>query len=91
MSVEDILQLYKYVIDNLINNKQMIMTIVIFALIIMVTYFVRRMIFDYAFEIAIAAGALTSVLGFLISDLMLDNSKQILAMILGTIGSTAIV
>ncbi|HKL98574.1 MAG TPA: hypothetical protein VJZ06_01545 [Mobilitalea sp.] len=91
MSVEDILQLYKYVIDNLINNKQMIMTIVIFALIILITYFVRRMTFDYAFEIAIVAGALTSVLGFLISDLMLDNSKQIFAMIVGTIGSAAIV
>jgi hypothetical protein len=91
MNVDDILNLYKYVIDSMINNKLMIMTIVIFALILMVTYFVRRMTFDYAFEIAIAAGALTSVLGFLVSDLFLDNSKQILSMILGTIVSGAIV
>jgi hypothetical protein len=69
----------------------MIMSIVIFALILMVVFYVRRMKFDYAFEISIAAGALTSILGFLISDLILDKSEQILAMILGTIASAAIV
>jgi hypothetical protein len=90
-SVEDILQLYTYVIDNLVGNKQMIMSIVIFALILLVVYYVRRMNFDYAFEISIAAGALTSVLGFLISDLIFGNSDQILSMILGTILSGGIV
>ncbi len=90
-AVEEIFQIYIYIIDNLIGNKQMIMSIVIFALILMVVYYVRRMKFDYAFEISIAAGALTSVLGFLISDLILDKSEQILAMILGTIASGAIV
>jgi len=90
-SIEDILQLYTYVIDSLVGNLQMIMTIVIFALILMVVFYVRKMKFDYAFEISIAAGALTGVLGFLISDLILDKSEQILAMILGTIVSAAIV
>ncbi len=90
-TVDDILQLYIYIIDNLIGNKQMIMTIVIFALILLVVYYVRRMKFDYAFEISIAAGALTSVLGFLISDLILGKSEQIIAMIFGTIISAVIV
>lgn len=90
-SIDEIFSVYIYIIDNLIGNKQMIMSIVIFALILMVVYYVRRMKFDYAFEISVAAGALTSVLGFLISDLILDKSEQILIMILGTIGSAAIV
>jgi hypothetical protein len=90
-SVDDVLKLYTDVIDGLMNNKQMIMTIVIFTAILLVVYYVRRMKFDYAFEISIAAGALTSVLGFLISDIILDKSEQILAMILGTIVSGAIV
>lgn len=90
-SIEDTLQVYTYIIDNLIGNKQMIMSIVIFGLILMVVFYVRRMKFDYAFEISIAAGALTSVLGFLVSDLILGKSEQILAMILGTILSGGIV
>jgi hypothetical protein len=90
-SVEDILKLYTSVIDNLIGNKPMIMSIVIFALILLVVYYVRRMRFDYAFEISIAAGALTSILGFLVSDLIFDQTKQIFVMILGTLISAMIV
>jgi hypothetical protein len=90
-SIDDILQLYTFVIDSLVGNKQMIMSIVIFGLILLVVYYVRRMKFDYAFEISIAAGALTSILGFLISDLIFDKSDQILSMILGTIVSAGIV
>ncbi len=90
MTVEDILQVYTYVIDNLIGNKQIIMTMVIFALILLVTYFVRRLRFDYAFEISIAAGALTGLLGFLVSFLILDQSNQIFSMILGMIASGVI-
>lgn len=90
-TIDDILQLYTYVIDSLVGNKQMIMTIVIFALILLVVFYVRKLKFDYAFEISIAAGALTSVLGFLISDLILDRSDQILSMILGTLISAVIV
>ncbi|MBH1940376.1 hypothetical protein I5677_05630 [Mobilitalea sibirica] len=91
ITAEEIMQLYKYVIDSLIKNRMMIMTMVVFALILMVTYFVRKMKFDYAFEISIVAGALTSILGFLVSDLIMDNSNQILSMILGTIVSAVIV
>jgi hypothetical protein len=36
--------------------------------------------FDYAHEISIAVGAITCVLGFLISDVILDKSDQIFAM-----------
>ena len=90
-TVDDILKLYTDVIDGLLNNKQMLMTIVIFSLILIVVYYVRRMKFDYAHEISIAVGAITCVLGFLISDVILDKSDQIFAMILGTITSGAIV
>lgn len=90
-SVDDVLKLYTDVIDGLMNNKQMIMTILIFAMILLVVYYVRRMKFDYAFEISIAAGALTSILGFLINDIILDKSEQIFAMILGTLVSGVIV
>lgn len=91
ISVEDILQLYTYVIDSLIGNRQMIMTIVIFSLIIMATYFIRKMSFNYVFEISILAGGLISILGFLISYLILNKSDQILSMIIGSIVSAGLV
>jgi hypothetical protein len=90
-TVDDILQLYTYVMDSIIDNKQMILSIVIFALILIVVYYVRKLKFDYAFEISIAAGALASILGFLISDFLFGQSDKILSMILGTLASAAIV
>jgi hypothetical protein len=90
ISLEDTLQLYTYVVNSLMNNKQMFLTILIFSLIILVTYFVKRMKFDYAHEVSVAAGALTCILGFLICDLRLDISEQIGAMILGTLASAII-
>lgn len=89
-SVEDILQLYTFVIDSLVGNRQMIMSIAIFSLILTVVFYVRRMKFDYAFEISIASGALTGILGFLISDLIFDRSEQIVIMIIGMIISGGI-
>lgn len=87
VTVEDTLQLYSYVANGLVTNKQLLLTIIVFAGIIIVTYVVRRMKFDYAHEIAVVAGALTCILGFLISNLFFDISNHIGVMILGTLGS----
>jgi hypothetical protein len=89
-SLEDTLQLYTYVIDSMFKSQQLYMTIIIFSLVIIVTFLVRRMKFDYARESAVAAGSLTCIIGFLISDLRLDVSNQIGAMILGTLVSGVI-
>ncbi|MBE5961178.1 MAG: hypothetical protein E7256_07300 [Lachnospiraceae bacterium] len=89
-SLDDTLLLYTRVIDKIMDNKQLFMSIIIFALIIVVVYAVRKLKIEYAFEIAVGAGAVACILGFLIVDLRLDISKQIGTMILGTIGSAAI-
>lgn len=85
ISVDDALQLYAYVANNLITNKQMHMSVLIFSLVILITYFVKRLKYDYARELAIVAGSLSCILGFLIINLRLDVSEQIAPMILGTI------
>lgn len=87
VSLEDTLQLYTYVVDSIIGNKALYMTIIIFSITIFVIYFVRKMSFDYSHEIAAAAGGLVCIIGFLFADLKMDLSKQIGSMILGTIVS----
>lgn len=91
VSLEDALQLYKYVCDSLLNNKQMLMTIVIFTVVICIIYVIRKLKIDYAYEIAIVTGAVACILCLLISDLKLDVSEQIVSMIVGTICSAVIV
>ena len=87
ITMDDVLQLYTYVCKSVLSNKQMVMTIVIFSVILTMVYIIRRQKMDYAYGISVAAGAIVNILCFLISDLKLDFSEQIFSMILGTIGS----
>lgn len=91
ISIEDTLQIYTYVIDSLIQHKEMIMTIVIFAIITTIVYLIKRLEYDYAHEIAVLAGALTSIFGFLLSDIALNIPVKIVQTILYTLISVAVV
>jgi hypothetical protein len=84
-SVEDTLALYKFVIDSLLHNKIMIFTLVMFAIVLITTYLIRKINMDHAFDIAIVAGGVVTILGFLIGDLGLDVSDNAGIMILGTL------
>jgi hypothetical protein len=90
-NIQDTLTLYKFVIDNLINNKLMIFTLAMFIVVILVTYFIRRIKMDYAFDVSILAGGVVMILGFLIGDLGFEVSDKIGSMILGIIVSMVIV
>ena len=85
--VEDVLPLYMNVIDAIVKNKEMIFGIIVFAIVIVVVYIVRRLRIEYAYEIAIGAGTITTIIAFLIVDLKLNIPKQIGAMILGALVS----
>lgn len=90
-TIEDTLTLYKNVIDSLLSNQMMMITIFAFAAVLLVTFFFRRLNVDHAFDIAIAAGAIVNILIFLIGDLKMDTSNQIVFMLFGTLMSCAIV
>jgi hypothetical protein len=89
--MDDIFPIFMNIIDKIVGNKQLIMSIIIFALVITLVYVIRRLKIEYAFEIAIGAGTITTIIGFLIVDLRLDMPKQIGGMILGTLISALIV
>lgn len=89
-SVEDIFGVYKYVIDHLINNKEMILAMIVFGIVLLVTYFIRNLSIDYAFYIAIISGVVINVLAFLIGGLMLNITMKLTFVILGSILSGVI-
>lgn len=91
VSVEDTLQLYTFVIDSLKANKEMILTLVIFAIVLIITYIIRTRKIDHAFDIAIASGVVVNILVFLIGDLRLDIQDKILPLVIGSLVSGVIV
>lgn len=90
MAIDDILSLYIDVIDRLVTNKPMIISVAVFAAVIVVMYLVRKLSMEYVFEISIAVGAIVCILGFLVSDMIFGTEMNITAMVFGTVGSMLI-
>ena len=91
MEAEDITTRFRFVIDGLLDNKEMILTIVAFAVTIIVVYLIRRLSIDYAWTIAMIAGAIVNVMILLVGDLMFDTNVSIAGIFVGTIFSVLIV
>lgn len=89
METEDIATKFRFLIDGFIANKGMVLMIAAFAMTIIVVYLIRRLSVNYAWTIAIIAGALTDVIVLLVGDLIFNTNVSILGLIAGTV--TAIV
>lgn len=89
--MEDSLSLYKVLIDNALANYEMLFFIILFAVALVVTYFIRKSDRDYAFETANVAGIVVCCLGVLGGKLMFDISGNTFALLLGSVISGMIV
>lgn len=85
MDSDDMATRFRFIIDSFLDNKEMLLTIAAFAATIIVVYIIRRMSVDYAWTIAIIAGALTDVVLLLVGDLMFDTNVSFGGIIIGTI------
>lgn len=90
MDSEDMAMRFRFIIDGFIDNKQMVLTIVAFAVTTILVYVIKRMSIDYAWTIAIVAGALADVMILLVGDLMFDTNVSIIGIIIGTVFSMLI-
>ena len=76
---------FKYVVDGVLNNREMVITIAAFAVTVILVYLIRRLSIDYAWTIAMAAGVVVNIMVLLVGDLMFDTNVALLEVILGNI------
>lgn len=76
---------FKYVVDGILNNREMVITIAAFAVTVILVYLIRRLSIDYAWTIAMAAGVVVNIMVLLVGDLMFDTNVALLEVILGNI------
>lgn len=84
------LEKFRYIIDGMLGNKAMYVTLVAFVATVIVVYFIRRLSVDYAWTIAIVTGALLDVLVMLFGDLMYNTNLSIVGLIVGSVASAAL-
>ena len=75
-----------YLVENVLNNKNMLLTILVFAVTLTIVYAIRRLSMD----VAICAGAVINVVLFLIGGLLLKASVSIGGVVLGTLAGILI-
>ena len=82
---------FKYIVDSLMDNKEMLMMAAAFAITIIIVYTIKRMSVNYSWKIALGVGAVSNILVIFIGDLSLDIKANLGATILGTIVSVLLV
>ena len=73
-----------FLVENVLNNKAVIMTILILAIVLMVVYAIRRMSADYAWYMAIGSGAVLNIVLFLTGGLVMEVRISVIGLVLGT-------
>ncbi len=90
-SLDATLALYIDVVNSLFKHKEMFITAAIFAAVILVMWMIRKLRFEFVFEITIVIGALVNILGFLLANLQMGISVGTGSVIVGTLLSTLLV
>lgn len=70
---------------QLLANKEMYLTVVVFALSTIVVNIVCKMAMDHAWKVAIVSGALVQISGLFVGYLLFDVSGKTLGMIIGNV------
>lgn len=85
LEADSVIQKFKYVVDNLMNNKTMLIMVIAFAITIVIVYLIRRMSIDHSWRIALGVGAILDLVVILMGDLFMDLNVSILGTIVGTV------
>lgn len=85
MGAEEATANLRLLIDGMLGNKAMLVTIAAFAITVIVVYLIRRMSVDHSWTIAMVAGVMIEVMILLVGDLMYDTNLSIVSALLGAV------
>ena len=80
----------RMVIDGILGNKDMLITVVAFVFTMELVYVIRRLSIDHSWTIASIAGTIVNVMILLLGDLMYDTNVSVIGILLGSIVSLGI-
>jgi len=90
IEAENAILKYRYVVDGVINNKTMLVYAVAFAITVCIVYTIRRLSIDYAWDIAIVAGAVSCIVMLFVGNLIVHIEISVVGALLGSIVSAGI-
>lgn len=88
---DDTINLFQVLMNQMMENQEMYVTLCIFAVVLVVVYGIRNLREDYSFEIAVFVGMILNTILLLIENYLLAINLNILYFILGTLLSGVLV
>ncbi len=83
--VEESAAQFQILLSELMDNRQMWVTIAAFSVTLIIVYLLRRLPIDHSWPIAIIAGGLVELISLLAGDLMFSTNLSILSVLIGTL------
>ena len=80
----------RMVIDGILGNKEMLITVVAFVFTLELVYIIKRLSVDHSWTIASIAGTIADVMILLLGDLMYDTNVSVIGILLGSVVSLGI-
>ncbi len=90
MGEEEVTAKIRLIVDNLLNNKEMLVMMIAFAFTIIVVYLVRRLAINYCWTIAMVAGVIVNLVILLVGDLMYETNMSLGVAFLGSLLALAV-
>lgn len=85
MADEETVAKLRFVIDGILKNREMVVTIAAFGITVVMVYLIRKLSIDYAWTIAMVAGVVVDIMVLLVGDLMFDTNVALFGVIFGHI------
>ena len=80
-------QKFRLMLDGILENKAMMVTIVVFAVVLILVYVIRRLSVDHAWTIAIISGISVCAILLLVCEFMMELQFSVIAIVLGSMVS----
>lgn len=77
-------------VEQLLSNKEMYLTVFVFAVVTIIVNLIHKMHMDYAWKVSILVGTLVQITGLAVGYIIFDISGKWLTLILGSIISAAL-
>ena len=87
MDAETGSQKFRIMLDGILDNKAMVVTIIVFVLALLVVYVVRRLSVDHAWTMAIISGVSVCAVLLLVCEFIMELQFSVIAIALGSVVS----
>ena len=78
-------QKFRIMLDGMLDNKAMLVTIVVFALVLLIVYMIRRLSIDNAWTMAIISGISVCAVLLLVCEFIMELQFSVIAIAIGSI------